>query len=383
MRKIFFTLLLIIIGLVTFTSCDTNISEEDKLYSVTFEENGGLEVEDITNIEKGSTITLPTIERTGYVFQGWYTSKRFIDGTEITNSTEIAKDIKVYAKWEALEYIVTINLNGGSMDSEYQNGTNKVNYGTVITLPDAKREGYLFQGFYENGNKTNEIIVTENKTVEAKWIDIATLQKEYQINLEPNGGIFYLYNTKEALVEEFLNDYSEFIGREVNTTNFWDYSYNNFIGEYGFLGNSIYFDKWHFLLEYLSTTAVQDKQEYIKMVADRKTLTRDESNICRSVVRNEILAFFLSTERVIPGWDGMFSANYARQELQTGYLEYCKTTAQTSYETGVGITLKSPVKEGYIFLGWYDNVECTGNSYSVIGENDYGDKTFYALWSKI
>ena len=62
--------------------CKDNTTEENKLYTVKFEENGGKEVQDILDLKKGSTITLPSIERPGYIFKGWYTSKKFISGTE-------------------------------------------------------------------------------------------------------------------------------------------------------------------------------------------------------------------------------------------------------------------------------------------------------------
>lgn len=40
------------------------------------------------------------------------------------------------------------------------------------------------------------------------------------------------------------------------------------------------------------------------------------------------------------------------------------------------------MKEGYDFLGWYDNSSLTGNSISSIGTNEEGDKYFYAKWNK-
>lgn len=40
------------------------------------------------------------------------------------------------------------------------------------------------------------------------------------------------------------------------------------------------------------------------------------------------------------------------------------------------------MKEGYDFLGWYDNSSLTGNSISSIGTNEEGDKYFYAKWEE-
>ena len=71
--------------LLTFflVSCGNDILEENKLYTVKFEENGGKEVEDIVDLKKGSTITLPSVERPGYVFKGWY----FWSGNTIGSNT--------------------------------------------------------------------------------------------------------------------------------------------------------------------------------------------------------------------------------------------------------------------------------------------------------
>ncbi|MBO5405878.1 MAG: InlB B-repeat-containing protein, partial [Paludibacteraceae bacterium] len=41
-------------------------------------------------------------------------------------------------------------------------------------------------------------------------------------------------------------------------------------------------------------------------------------------------------------------------------------------------TLPTPVKEGYKFVGWYDNAEGTGEAYTVIPADWSG--TLYAIW---
>ena len=53
----------------------------------------------------------------------------------------------------------------------------------------------------------------------------------------------------------------------------------------------------------------------------------------------------------------------------------------TEYEEGTGATLPTDVtREGYIFLGWYDNENLTGSAVTSISTTDTGDKTFYAKW---
>ena len=380
MKKIKF-ILIICLSLLLFTSCTENSTDENKKYSITFEENGGSEVSDIYDIEKGASVALPTVTRVGYIFEGWYTSKSFINGTKITDETPIAKNIKVYAKWKALSYKVNIDLDGGTIDSKYSEGVNNISYGVEISLPMAKKDGYLFQGWYLNGVLFDGVItIKEDITITTKWIDISTLEPSYNLTLNLNGGALYKYNSKEELMEDFFSDFSKFIRRQTDSTNFWNYSYESIIG---FFGNREYHDKWMFLVEYLSTTAREENREYLKKLNNTSNLSYNDLDMIRTIVRNEILAFFLNTERVVSGWGSMISGNYALKELQEGYIKYCQIDVPTEYETGVGITLREPIKEGYIFLGWYDNAEFTGNTYTEVGLNEYGNKTFYALWGKV
>ena len=377
---------LLTITLLTFflVSCGNDILEENKLYTVKFEENGGKEVEDIQDIKKGSTITLPTIERPGYIFKGWYTSKKFISGTEITNETPIGKNITIYAKWEAINYTLNINLDGGSLTNGYYSGNNGVTYGQEIDLGTPKKDGYLFEGWFKNNAEFDgKLVIDGNVNVTAKWINIDYLEKEYALTLHLNGGEVYKYNSKEELAEEFYADFTRFTGRNIDATTFWDSTYSRIIGDRGFFMNKTYLEKWGFLLTYLASTARDENKEYILDVFNGDNLNWNNYDRIVSVVRNEILAFFLNTERAVPGWGEIVSANYAKEELQNGYLEFAKKEAPKVYQTGKGIELPNPLKEGYVFLGWYDNSKFEGKVYTDVDVNEYGNKEFYALWGQV
>ncbi len=53
----------------------------------------------------------------------------------------------------------------------------------------------------------------------------------------------------------------------------------------------------------------------------------------------------------------------------------------TTYKYGVGATLVNPTKTGYTFGGWYTNSSFSGSAVTVIGDEEIGDKTFYAKWT--
>lgn len=58
-------------------------------------------------------------------------------------------------------------------------------------------------------------------------------------------------------------------------------------------------------------------------------------------------------------------------------------TAPSTYEEGTGVALPTAdnvEKEGYIFAGWYDNENFTGNPITEIDAAATGDKILYAKW---
>ena len=58
-------------------------------------------------------------------------------------------------------------------------------------------------------------------------------------------------------------------------------------------------------------------------------------------------------------------------------------TLTSTYMYGKGISLSTKVaKDGYVFGGWYDNSECSGDDVKQITSTDTGDKTFFAKWLK-
>mgnify|MGYP002520285170 CR=1 FL=1 len=115
-----------------------------------------------------------------------------ISGTEITNETPIGKNITIYAKWEAINYTLNINLDGGSLTNGYYSGNNGVTYGQEIDLGTPKKDGYLFEGWFKNNAEFDgKLVIDGNVNVTAKWINIDDLEKEYSLTLNLNGGTLY------------------------------------------------------------------------------------------------------------------------------------------------------------------------------------------------
>jgi uncharacterized repeat protein (TIGR02543 family) len=112
-------------------------------YSVTFNQNYGLQASSTTNVANGSSTVLPTLTRNNFVFDGWYTAAT--GGTKVGNggaSYTPSASRQLYARWiQSSLYGVTGNLShvssitvlNPSLDSTYI-GTNGGS-GVAVTVP--------------------------------------------------------------------------------------------------------------------------------------------------------------------------------------------------------------------------------------------------------
>ncbi len=185
MRKVllFFVVSLFLLLLIGCGKKDT--------YTVSFNSNGGSEVQtqEIAKHEKATEPQEPT--KDGYEFIGWYV------GTEKWSflSDTVTSDIILEAKWNAIEYKITYELNGGE-----NNKDNKEIYtieDNEIVLKSPTKRGYVFNGWYYDNNFNNAVINAkinvsekkENINVYAKWIT-------YDFSREH----FYSYDMNEYVI---------------------------------------------------------------------------------------------------------------------------------------------------------------------------------------
>ncbi len=79
-----------------------------------FNTMGGGEIASV-ELDVGAEYTLPTPEREGFSFEGWYDNEGF-SGSAVTSVTA-ESDKTFYAKWEQM-YRITLDLGGGTMSGE-------------------------------------------------------------------------------------------------------------------------------------------------------------------------------------------------------------------------------------------------------------------------
>ena len=118
--------------------------------------------------------------RAGYKFIGWEDENGVLCG-ETWNFLE---DKVFTAKWEIIDYTINYVLNGGTNSAS---NPGHYNVGQSITLEEATKEGYTFEGWYADSGFTQKVTsidhTTGNYTLYAKFTP-----NSYTANLDFDGG---------------------------------------------------------------------------------------------------------------------------------------------------------------------------------------------------
>ena len=136
--------------------------------TITFDKNADesvnitLEYETATKVIGQPIESLPTAQREGYVFVGWFTAKE--NGEQITAETIVEGTTTYYAIWEAYTYTIEYNANGGSGTTQETNAK----YDEEIIIPDntfTAPEGYTFKEWNTNAEGTGTIYNPGDKVI--------------------------------------------------------------------------------------------------------------------------------------------------------------------------------------------------------------------------
>ena len=298
-------------------------------YAVTLNTNGGtINSGNVTSYTYGVGATLPTagdMTYTGHTFVGWYDNEN-LTGSPVTaiGSTETGNK-EYWAKWEANTYTVTLNTNGGTINSGNVTG---YTYGVGATLPtadDMTYTGYTFKGWYDNENLTGSPIAaigdteTGNKEYWAKWE-----ANTYTVTLNTNGGTINSGN---------VTGYTYGVGATLPTADDMTYTGYTFKGWYdneNLTGSPI---------AAIGDTETGNKEYWAKWEANTYTVTLNTNG----------------------------------GTINNGNV--------TEYTYGVGATLPTDVtRTGYTFKGWYDNENLTGSPVTAISNTETGNKEYWAKW---
>lgn len=177
---------------------DYTLEAKWNYFTVNYVLNGG--TNDLTNPTSytidSNRIALNKPTRTDYDFTEWTYNGETV--TEIDPNW--INNITLVANWKAHDYSIAYELNGGTNNSS--NPSSYTIESNIITLKDAFRHGYTFDGWYKDSNFTYEIKTIDNGSygnlvVYAKWKPIS-----YSIKYNLNGGTNNPSNPSTYTIED-------------------------------------------------------------------------------------------------------------------------------------------------------------------------------------
>ena len=193
------------------------------------------------------------------------------------------------------------------------------------------------------------------------------------IAYELNGGEFpaVVVPTNEELALAFKQDYAEYFAIEGLT----DTDMKREVGNFIYVTNSKGGDAIKFITENANWKWLHD---YILTVAGNIP----EGTNVGFYWRANLDGFFHCKNAVAVG--GVASADYTvagKPEAWGAAYQAAHAVVLPTEPVDAPYTLPTPVKEGYKFVGWYDNAEGTGEPMTVIPAG--WDGTLYAIWVEI
>ena len=292
----------------------------------TFASDGADRTEHTLTIRFGETITLPDCSLIGHDFLGWNESP---DGSgEFYKSfTGMEGDQSLYAVYAPKEYLIRYEYDG-----VFENGKvnpNYVTYGETVVLHPVYRPGYEFVGWFDAKEGGEQVTVLDKSNIsEIAWLYERYKPLQFEITLDACGGSFIAPDGAKT-VYTYVLEYGQTFELPLCTRE-----------GYAFLG-------W-----------------------------LDESG-------NEIAEITPANMR-----DMTLTASWLQTgvEYQIEYILGGGAMEEPNPDTAlsdVSAPLPEPVREGYLFLGWYDNPAGAGEPYLCTPFGRTDDLTLYALWQEI
>lgn len=416
------------------------IEVKDLTFAINYVLDGGTNSENNPNeyVPEKLPLLLENPTKSGYKFVGWYDNENFT-GESITEiSAGTMGDVTLYAKWNALDYRISYELNGGT-NAENPDGYDVSDLPVSLHAPS--RTGYIFKGWYMGENRVLAIPVgtTGNVVVSAKWEPIT-----YTIDFNTNGGLPTLssidytiesdsftlqeitkvgytfdgwYNGETKVTEITTGTYGNMTLVAKWTADLYTISYDladgvnspenptsytiesglitlkdptrvgyTFVGWYN--GEQLVTTIDSNTLENISLTAKWTVNSY-KLTFDvdgnltEKTFKYGESITAienPTKVGHTFVGWSEELPETMPANDITVEAKWAINSYDITYdlaggVNNSENPTTYTIESGL-ITLKNPTREGYTFLGWYNGEQLV----TIIDSNTLENITLTAKW---
>ena len=366
----------------------------DKLYTVTLDTAGGDPIRPIQYTVESEAFQLPTPVRTGYIFLGW-TGEGITEPQKTIEIPQGSTGDRTYtANWQVIEYTIITLLEGGNA------GSSQVYFYTVeqtVTLPTPTRTGYTFIGWTGEGITTPQpnVTIPKGSTGDKRYIENWELT-EYNITMDLNGGsgqekVVYTMTDEDFELPTPTRHGYEFVGwtGEGITT-----PQTSVIIPKGSTGNRTYTANWE-IITYNIFLYKGDGSE-----AETIHYTVETPDFALQPPTRTGYEF-LGWQRLDGYAPGEKQMNVTIPKGTTGdrtytgcwqAIEYTITLDTSggnaldaiSYAvTSSPITLPTPVRTGYTFLGWTGEGITTPQTSVIIPKGSTGNKAYTANWQVI
>lgn len=278
------------------------------------------------DFDKTESFTFEPATRNGYTFHGWYADQNYT--TPITGITANTKENKtVYAKMTINTYTIEYLLGAGMVNSVSNIVSYNVNTDFELIAPTYK-DGYSFDGWYIKGTDTKvEVIVQGGELQQNLILEARFDYTKYMISYNTNGG------QMPDGAQDYYTVENTGTGAFVLPTPIKPgYAFAGWYTDPNFSTSKI-------------TSIDGNKKEDVTLYANwrvaKYTITYNYGTVSEVGVTN---------------------------------------TNPTTFTMDNHVEFSKPTKEGYIFIGWFSDAECTTEIKSTNGY--YENLTVYAKWLK-
>ncbi|MGN0437422.1 MAG: InlB B-repeat-containing protein [Lachnospiraceae bacterium] len=385
--------------------------------SVTYNLDGGTNAQGNKSafLQTQLPFTLLNPTKTGYVFAGWYTDVNFANA--ITTITTVENDLTLYAKWVEMTYQIEFlgnNATSGSMNKQSTKYTETGN----LQQNTYERNGYVFVGWNTKSDGSGVSFADEaslalvRTNAEAHGDDnVITLYAQWRRNVI---SIYYILN--DGINSEnnpSLMESDEIILQNASKAGYtfagWfsDDAYSNKV-------KTITNDNVAGLLDgdgHVTLRAKWVANKYCIKFKGNYATSGSMAAIAGSYVTGKVLPAntFKRTGYTFAGWSGSDGKTYKNKAdiaplatsttakiitltaiwkktpytikyVLNGGVNSTGNPATYTYTTAT-ITLKSAVKKGYTFGGWYSDSTFKKRVTQIV-KGSLGNKVLYAKWIK-
>ena len=333
-------------------------------YTINFISNG--KVVDTQVVNYSGSFVLPTVQREGYEFIGWFD----VNDNLVDYSYQIKENTTFVAKWDADDYYIRLVDGNEIISEEY------FDYETTINLPELTKEGYTFNGWYaQNGSKSNNTItVTNNLTLYANWTKVLNT---YTISFDD------LYGEK---IDPLTVSEGDFITElPVLTKEGYEFGgWHTSEGEeivlpYTVTKSETFYSYWG-IHEYTITISDSLHLDLRTEVVPYGTVVNLET--LKDNFEYKFLGWYVDNQKVSSVTITKDTFVFAEWEKKIYTLTLKDGTSSLTTLTGdYNSTVQLPelTKEGYTFNGWYNSSGTKVNNTYTISKNE----TLNAKWTKV